>query len=336
MRRTVRALELRVGRVGRGRGGDGARDRSRPDAARRPRGSAVALHAEGGRPADERAGRAAASAHPARSARQDADARADGSRAPRQAVRLRSVRPDLPEPRRFARLLSALRRRRASRFLPRDLFPGAVVMSEHAQGTRQDRRDQGRRHRRGLPGRAARDLQRARDPDADRRRRHPDADRGGAAAPGRRPRARGRDGLDRRPRARDRRRRHRRADLGPGRRRDARPHLERDRRADRQRGAGRQGRRALVDPPRSAGVPRPVADGRDLRDRHQGHRPDRPVHQGRQGRPLRRRRRGQDGPDPGADPQRRPRSTAASRSSPASASAPARATTSCSRWRSPA
>ena len=65
------------------------------------------------------------------------------------------------------------------------------------------------------------------------------------------------------------------------------------------------GRRALVDPPRAAGVPRPLADRRDLRDRDQGDRPDRAVRQGRQDRPLRRRRRRQDGADPGADPQHR-------------------------------
>ena len=124
-----------------------------------------------------------------------------------------------------------------------------------------------------FPRPPARDLHRPRDRDR-RGRRRPHARRGGAAAPRRRPRPRRRDGLDRRPRARRRRRRHRRADLGPGRRGDARPHLERDRRADR-RGADPGGHGALVDPPRPARLPRPVADGRDLRDRHQGHRPDR-------------------------------------------------------------
>ena len=59
-----------------------------------------------------------------------------------------------------------------------------------------------------------------------------------------------------------------------------------------------------------------------------------PVRARRQDRPLRRRRRRQDGADPGADPQHRARSTAASRCSRASASARARATTCCSRWRS--
>ena len=82
-------------------------------------------------------------------------------------------------------------------------------------------------------------------------------------------------------------------------------HLERDRRAGRQQAAGGQGRRALVDPPRSADVPRALADDRDLRDRAQGRRPDRPVREGRQDRPLRRRRHRQDRADPGADPQRR-------------------------------
>ena len=90
-------------------------------------------------------------------------------------------------------------------------------------------------------------------------------------------------------------------------------------------------RRALADPPRPAGLPRPLAQDGDLRDGPQGRRPDRAVHQGRQGRPLRRRRRRQDGPDPGADPQRRESSTAACPSSPVSASGRARATTCCSR-----
>ena len=63
--------------------------------------------------------------------------------------------------------------------------------------------------------------------------------------------------------------------------------------------------RALGDPPRSAGVPRAVADGGDLRDGHEGDRPRRAVRARRQDRPLRRRRRRQDGADPGADPQRR-------------------------------
>ena len=67
---------------------------------------------------------------------------------------------------------------------------------------------------------------------------------------------------------------------------------------------------------------------RGLRDGHQGHRPDRALRQGRQGRRVRRRRRRQDGHHPGADPQRRRRSTAATPCSPAWASAPARATTS--------
>ena len=51
----------------------------------------------------------------------------------------------------------------------------------------------------------------------------------------------------------------------------------------------------------------PLAEGRDLRDRHQGRRPDRAVRARRQDRPLRRRRRRQDGADPGADRQHRPR-----------------------------
>ncbi len=46
---------------------------------------------------------------------------------------------------------------------------------------------------------------------------------------------------------------------------------------------------------------------RAVRDRHQGRRPARPVRPRRQGRPVRRRRRRQDGADPGADRQPRPR-----------------------------
>ena len=66
---------------------------------------------------------------------------------------------------------------------------------------------------------------------------------------------------------------------------------------------------------------RPGSRARAVRDRHQGHRPDRAVPQGRQDRHLRRRGRGQDGHHPGADPQRRQASTAATRCSPAWASA---------------
>ena len=86
---------------------------------------------------------------------------------------------------------------------------------------------------------------------------------------------------------------------------DARAALERHRRSDRRAGPGARGRRALADPPRSSGVPRSLAEDRDLRDWDQGHRPDRAVREGRQGRVLRRRRHRQDRPDPGAHPQRR-------------------------------
>jgi hypothetical protein len=177
--------------------------------------------------------------------------------------------------------------------------------NHHRRRTGAGDRDQGCRHRRRLPGRAPVDLQRPRDRDPDRGRLDPDADRGGAAAPRRRSRPRGRHGHDRRPVARRRRRRHRRPDHRARRRRDPRPDLERDRRPRRQRRARRQGRRALVDPPRPARVPRALADRRDLRDGPQGRRPDRAVRQGREGRALRRRRHRQDGADPGADPQRR-------------------------------
>ena len=168
-----------------------------------------------------------------------------------------------------------------------------------------DHRDQGRRHRRRLPRSASRDLHGARD--RDRRRRHePHPRRRGAAAPRRRPRARGRDGLDRRPGAR-----HRSAStrVRPISVPVGAPTLGRlwnvigEPIDELEPIAG--GHRALVDPPRPARVPRPLAEDRDLRDGDQGHRPDRPVREGRQDRPLRRRRRRQDRPHPGADPQRR-------------------------------
>ena len=128
-----------------------------------------------------------------------------------------------------------------------------------------------------LPGRAARDLQRARSRSG---RTASDARRGGAAAPRRRPRPRGRDGLDRRPRARRRRRRHRRADHGARRRGDARAALERDRRAGR-----RASRRRRTDVERWP-IHRDPPAFRDLSPKieifetgHQGHRPDRAVRQ---------------------------------------------------------
>ena len=107
---------------------------------------------------------------------------------------------------------------------------------------RPNRRDQGRRDRRRVPGRPPRDLYRTadRDPGAGRAGgTHPD--RRGAAASRRRPRPRRGDGLHGRPGARARGARHRAADLGSGRRRHARPHLERHRRAGR-REAGRHRR----------------------------------------------------------------------------------------------
>ena len=48
---------------------------------------------------------------------------------------------------------------------------------------------------------------------------------------------------------------------------DARASVERDRPADRRARADSRRHRALVDPPRPARVPRPLADDRDLRDR---------------------------------------------------------------------
>ncbi len=47
----------------------------------------------------------------------------------------------------------------------------------------------------------------------------------------------------------------------------ARPGLERPGRFDRRKGRSSGGHRALADPPRPAGVRRPVVEGRDLRDR---------------------------------------------------------------------
>ena len=124
----------------------------------------------------------------------------------------------------------------------------------------------------------------------------------GAAAPRRRPRARGRHGHHRRARARRRGHRHRRSDHGAGRRGHARAHLQPARRGHRP-GRGDRGHRALADPPRRARGHRPDPDDRDVRDGHQGRRPARALRQGRQGRPLRRGRRGQDGHHPGAHPQ---------------------------------
>ena len=127
--------------------------------------------------------------------------------------------------------------------------------------------------------------------------------------------------------ARHRGHRHRRPDLGPGRRRDARPRLERARRPDRRRRAAAADASAgrSTAPPELQG---PLVEDRDLRDRDQGHRPDRPLRARRQDRPLRRRRRRQDGADPGADPQHRPRARRRLGLLAASASARARATTS--------
>ena len=92
---------------------------------------------------------------------------------------------------------------------------------------------------------------------------------------------------------------------------------------------------ALADPPRAAGVRRPVAQDRGVRDRHQGHRPAHAVRPRRQGRPVRRGRPGQDGHPHRADRPHRQGRTAATRCSPASASGPARGTTSGSKCRRP-
>ncbi len=107
---------------------------------------------------------------------------------------------------------------------------------EQRQAHGKDRRDQGRRARRRLPGPAARDQPCAQRP-GPRGRGHARADRRGAAASRRRSRPRRRHGLDRRARPRGRHRRHRTVDLRSRRRPDARPDLERDRRSDRRQGA---------------------------------------------------------------------------------------------------
>ena len=180
---------------------------------------------------------------------------------------------------------------------------------EGGDGQRRHRRgDHGRGDRGGVrAGSPPRDLQRARDRDpldGGGRRAH-EARARGAAAPGRRPRARGGHGRHRRP-ARGTEIR----DTGgpitvPVGKGHAGPHLQPARRADRRR--GRRGvRGALADPPRRARRRGPHPHARDLRDRHQGRGPAGALRQGRQGRPVRRRRRGQDGADPGADPQPRP------------------------------
>ena len=120
---------------------------------------------------------------------------------------------------------------------------------------RPDRGDPERRDRVRLPREAARDLQRDRDRDAGSgRRRVVDARRGGSAAPRRRPRARGGDGLDRRPCAWPEV-----VDTGgpitvPVGEAHARPPLQPARRADRRRRAGggaRSAGRSIATPPPS-------------------------------------------------------------------------------------
>ncbi len=156
-----------------------------------------------------------------------------------------------------------------------------------------------------FPDHAAGDLLGGEDRDRRRRRRRTDrAGLRGAAAPRRRPRARGRDGRHRRHPARRQGDRHRRPDHGPGRRRHPGPDLQPARRTDRRRRGGRD-RGALADPPPGPGGLRPDPDPGDPRDRDQGHRPARALRQRRQGRAVRRRRRRQDRADPGADPQHR-------------------------------
>ena len=174
---------------------------------------------------------------------------------------------------------------------------------------RPDRGDPGRRHRGRVPRQAARDqlrdLRRARERAGRRGREHqPEPRVRGAAAPRRRPRARGRHGHDGRRLARHGGHRHRRPDHRARRQHDARAHLQPARRGDRP-GRPDQGRGALADPPPRPDGRGPDPDDRDVRDRHQGRRPAGALRQGRQGRPVRRRRRRQDGDHPGADPQPR-------------------------------
>ena len=127
----------------------------------------------------------------------------------------------------------------------------------------------------------------------------------GAAAPRRRPRARGRDGHHRRPGAR-----HGGASTPAG------PITVPVGEATLGRifnllgepidlGDPVDDRGALADPPRRARRREPDADHRDARDRHQGRRPAGALREGRQGRPVRRRRRRQDRDHHGADQQHR-------------------------------
>ena len=151
---------------------------------------------------------------------------------------------------------------------------------------------------------AARDLLGAADHAS--RRRH--ADRGGAAAPRRRSRARGRDGRDRRPRARHGRGRHRRR---RSRCRSARSRsaasgtcsASRSTRSARRRPAPSAGRSTATRPTSPIWSPKVEIFETGIKV----DRPDRAVRARRQDRPLRRRRRRQDGADPGADPQHRAR-----------------------------
>ena len=173
--------------------------------------------------------------------------------------------------RRSGRLARARRRLRALAPRPSEhpVFRRRMPSEQNGQNVGKVVEIKGVVHRRRLPGRAARDLQRAADQRPERGRRpaielvaevqqHLGDDRVRAVAMD------STDGLA----ARRRRRRHRRADLGAGRRRRRSAALWNvlgepidDKRRD------ARGRRALADPPRPAGVPRPVAEDRDLRDR---------------------------------------------------------------------
>ena len=128
---------------------------------------------------------------------------------------------------------------------------------------------------------------------------------------------------------------HRPAHRRPRGRAESRPAVQRHRRR-----AGRPRRRecqgVLAHPPRPSRLRRAEHDDRGAGDRREGAGPHLPVHQGREGRRVRRRGRRQDGHHPGAHPQHRGGSTAATPCSPVWASARARGTTSGTRCRSPA
>ena len=189
-----------------------------------------------------------------------------------------------------------------------DLDPRHRGSATKERERRQDHRDQGRRHRRRLPGPAAGDLQR-RPHHRSRRARRPPAldliaevqqhlgdDRVRAVAMD------STDGLAAWRRRRRHRRRRSRCPSATARSAASGTCIGEPVDNGRSRRAASAGRSTAIRP-RSASCRR---RSRSSRPGMKVDRPDRAVHPRRQGRPLRRRRGRQDRADPGADPQRRP------------------------------